>query len=123
MPLKTRAQARRYIREVARLMGLDGWTIRVDDDPPSDASASASVYATYGRKMARVWLSGAFFRADSEEQRYVCCHELLHCHHAQADRLVVDHLGEQVREAWSLAMEYAIDGVASGYARLLPLPK
>lgn len=123
MPLRTRSQAQRYFRSLARPMGLADWTIVVDGGPPPDESAMASVRCTPGQKHARVWLAGDFFRSSPEEQRHSACHELIHCHHAHADHLADGFLGDEAFDAWVLAMEYAVDGVAAGYARLLPVPK
>ncbi len=93
MTLKTHAQAKRYTAKLAKLMGLSEWTIHVSTDPPEDNESAAEVYCVYGRKYALIRLSVNYYRCSATEQRQVICHELLHCHHAHADRQVLGQQG------------------------------
>lgn len=122
MPLTTRAQAKRYVASMARLMGLSDWVLIVSNEDPPEGSSGA-VGCTPGRKVATIYFSESFYDDDDADQRNTVVHELLHCHHAHPDHIAVECLERGERDAWRLAMEYSVDAVATSWAKLLPLPK
>ncbi len=121
MPLKTKPQARRYIRKIADLMGMKDWEVKLQETA-SEEGLSGSVQPIEGRKVAIMWLGVSFWLEAAEGQRNTICHELLHCHHAAADIIAITAMHHEVEPQWRLAMEYGIDGVATAWARMLPLP-
>jgi hypothetical protein len=117
------ARAAAYLARLKDLVGLKDWQVELAPGPPDDDDALASVRCVHGRKIAIVHLSRAFFDQDPAERRHAFVHELIHCHHAHADSFLEDVMSARDFQAWSMAMEYAIDGVASVLAPHLPLPE
>jgi hypothetical protein len=115
-----------YVRCLADEMGLRDWTVHVLDDPPDDRRKVAEADCVYGRKRINISLSDQFFRLDSEKgpdgQRQTLVHELIHAHLAPMHLLLHRILPDAQWEAYQLPMEYAVDGMAEGWARHLPLP-
>lgn len=109
-----------YIAVIAGILCLSEWTLEVDDCSPSDSDAIAAIAPCRGRKIAWIRLSDGFLNDDPESQRHTIAHELLHCHFAMITHIAEDQIKDH--RAWSLAMEYAVDGIADAIAPLLPLP-
>lgn len=123
MALEDHEHAQVYLDQIAGLMGLSDWVVKVKDEGTTGEDALCEVFCTPGRKLAGVWLSEHFFAADASEQRYGIVHELLHIHHAHGDHIAEKGIRDiGLGEAWQLANEYAIDAVATVLAPLLPEP-
>lgn len=111
-----------YARRLADLMGLLDWIIGIGDEPPEPRNL-AECDARYGRKIAWIHLSESFFNSTPVRQRQTIVHELLHAHNAHAEHLLHDELSDTALRAYTLAHEYAIDGIAEAWSRSLPLPE
>jgi hypothetical protein len=112
-----------YVRELANAMGLRDWTISISVAPPSDENHIAANWATYGRKLQTLYLSERFLDSSAEEQRATLVHELVHAQFAHLHSLALRLLtSDGAKEAWTLAMEYTVDGIAEEWAKTLPLP-
>jgi hypothetical protein len=112
-----------YFRLIADSFGLKDWEFRISDEPPDSPSAFAEIQPCKGRKLATILLSGVFLGAKREEQRITAIHELLHCHYDLADRIVLNTLTGPEITAYRLALELAVDGIATAIASKFPLPK
>lgn len=111
-----------YLRCLADKMGLRDWTVGIDDDPPDD-NHRAEASCAYGRKHIWIQVSESFLDCKEEDQRQTLVHELLHCHFAAMHHVLCRSLGQaDVFEAYKLAMEYGVDGIAEEWAKHLPLP-
>lgn len=110
-----------YLRALADLMGLRDWTVGINHEPP-DPRHLAECDARFGRKIAWIHLSEAFLNAPPDRQRQTLGHELLHAHTAHLEHLMHGELTEPGYRAFTLALEYAIDGIAEEWAKSLPLP-
>lgn len=117
----TRSDFAPYLRTLADRMGLAHWTIEVSDELPKD-SAYACVNAWFGRHGATIRISDKLVSETPEEQRYSCVHELVHCHLAHVSRLSETEITGKAHEAWTIANEYAVDGLAKVIAASMPLP-
>lgn len=110
-----------YLRNLADRMGLRDWKISIHEDPP-DASNVAECDARFGRKIAWIYLSETFLRSEPDRQRQTLVHELLHAHTAHLNHLMQGELTEPGCRAFSLSLEYVVDGIAEEWAKTLPLP-
>ena len=108
-----------YVRQLADLMALKDWQVTIHEDLPSDGGF-ASVDPPHGRKITNLRLSEEFLNDTSEIQRQTVVHELVHC--LQAPFLRSLEVEGCERPAVKLAMEYATDAIADGWAPFLPLP-
>ena len=108
-----------YVRQIADTIGLKDWAIKLPDELPA-GDAIASVYPCAGRKIGTLRLSEDFLDYPPEKQRQVLVHELIHCHAATYIRAV--EIRTDKDPVLTLLMEYMTDGLADGFAHLLPLP-
>lgn len=118
----------RYIRWVANEMELRDWTIEVLRTP-SEEGTYATIFPTFGRKIATLKLDPNFRTYDAEIQRHTIVHELVHCHLEPAANMVYkdleEYLGKQTDQVfWNgfkRQIEYGVDGLASAIAKHMPL--
>jgi hypothetical protein len=121
-----------YIRRVADMVGLTDWTflVVIDDDCELDDDTGAHCHPIYGRRHARITLCADWHELDADAQRYIVCHELMHCHFAIPGALVCDDLGQHLSQSvydtftasFRREMEHGIDAVATVVALSVPLP-
>ncbi len=124
---KTELQA--YINQLKDLMALKDWRVDLLDELCSE-DAFADIAPVDGRKWAKLRVSAGFFTEPSEQQRLEICHELIHCHVHPISTLVREDIAvsfggdahQVVKNAYCDRMEYAVDGIADGWAPFLPLP-
>lgn len=110
-----------YLRCLADMMGLRDWTVTVTNEAFDDVNAKADQPS--GRKIHWVSLGEPFLDSPPEEQRQTLVHELIHAHLAPMHHFLCRELGDgAAMEAYRLWMEYAVDGMADEWAKLLPLP-
>lgn len=121
---------RGYLRVLADKMELRDWSVDFADEAPFDSDdAEAQSHCGYGRKTMTVRVSRGFQDHAPERQRASMVHELLHCHTTRTFQLMKTALGE-VNKQWfqaldcavTMDLEYAIDAIADGWAKTLPLP-
>jgi hypothetical protein len=110
-----------YVRALADLMELRDWTVSVDDSAPDDGMM-ASVHCAYGRKNLTISLSDGFLDEPEGRQRQTVAHELVHAHLQPMHQMLHGELQSSAFAAYKLPMEYAVDAIAEGWARHLPLP-
>ena len=110
-----------YLRDLADRMGLRDWSLTIGDGPPR-SGAEASVYMPYAIRHGKVYLSEEFLDKPADEQRATLAHELLHLHFAAMDGIVRDGLPKDLHSAYDRIWEYAVDAIAEGWAKTLPLP-
>jgi hypothetical protein len=122
LPTRDRLDYQPYFRAIADRLHLRDWRVEVTDDPTDSTNAEAQCVLVYGRKWIRIRLSEKFLRDDEDRQRHTTTHELLHAHHATADRIAEDKLPADTYPAYLQSLEYGIDGLADAIAPLLPLP-
>lgn len=118
----------RYISALADAVGLRDWSISLQDDPCAD-DVNGTCQCVYGRRVASIALSRNWMNADEYDLRETIVHELLHCH---TDPItyplagIEDHLGSSLHthlvSSQALALELAVDAIASAFAPRLPLP-
>lgn len=111
-----------YVDALAARMRLGHWTLEVLDEEPENDTALASIRPWHGRFGAYIRFADNHLTNPPADQRYAVVHELVHCYHAQADRLIRPDLGTATETAWVLASEYAVDQIASVIAPFMPLP-
>ncbi len=109
-----------YFDALAQKLALKDWTVIVKDEGPDDGDAQAQSFLTYGRRRTRIYLSEGFLKDKESGQRHTACHELIHCHLDQLERMVVDT--PEMRKAARLCLELAVDALADAIAPLMPLP-
>jgi hypothetical protein len=122
-----------HVLMVAKKLGLGNWMIVVNDAPPRDEDATATMNSRVGQRFAGIWLSDKFLDPDhpalSDEIRSQCLiHEVLHLHFEDAWHLVEDvtdnELGKQaahaVQHVFRGMMEVAIDQLAWSLVDFLP---
>jgi hypothetical protein len=109
-----------YARDLADRLGLRDWRVAVSDDPPEDPGATASIECVEGRRLAILRLSDRFLAGRPADQRQTVTHELIHCHLAPLDQVV---MAAGLSDPWvRVILEYAIDGLAAAVAPMLPIP-
>jgi hypothetical protein len=111
-----------YLRALADRMGLRDWTVCLLDAPPDDPNHGAENDCRYGRKRVNVCVNEAFLGQPPEAQRETIVHELVHAHMAPMHLYLHRVLDDHEFEAYRLAMEYAVDGIAEALALHMPLP-
>jgi hypothetical protein len=108
-----------YVRWIADLTALKDWQIDIEEAPPRDETI-ASCWPCEGRKIGTFRLSESFLDSTPSKQRHAIVHELIHLHHGAYVHAVeskTDHC-----KVLALLDEYTVDGLADGFAHLLPLP-
>lgn len=123
-----------YLGHLADLMGLRDWTIGLANDPPQSDPHDGHIVegeclVSYGRKVAMIAVPANWDDQAPDELRRVLVHELIHCHqepvqwafNTAANRLGFE-AGSVARDAFTGAFEVAVDGIATAWARTLPLP-
>lgn len=117
-----------YVRHIANQLGLRDWTITLMHDFADD-DCMAQVHCIHARKVANIRFATDFHTYTPEQVRHTVVHELTHCHTTHMDKLIEAQSGplglqayEQLCNAWNLAHEYAVDGIADALSMLLPLP-
>jgi hypothetical protein len=125
---KTYRSLARYVDAIAADFGLRDWEITILDETPDSATAIASCEAVFGRRVAHLRFSHAFFHSPPEDQRNTVIHELLHAHLAATDQAVEDHVGLLgsesrviARNTYNTTREYAVDALAAAIADKYPL--
>lgn len=121
-----------YLRQLADLMQLKDWDIKLERDRPEDKQAWASVEVC--RQHATAWVRvfwPEFFEVRTpEEQRRDVVHELLHCHLDRIHHLVSmlcdihpeKQAGDFAKEQHRIEVEFVSDDLARVIAPYLPLP-
>lgn len=109
-----------YVRRIADMIAMRDWTVAISEEAPSGDDSIASVNCCDGRKVATLRFSNGFFFDTRAEQRQTVLHELIHCHFAP----FYETAKRKTRgdATIHMLMEYAVDGLADGFAPLLPLP-
>jgi hypothetical protein len=118
-----------YIRFAADELGLRDWFFFLHKGPPTREHNLAQTEVWGDSKTTEVWFAPAFFNLGPRMQVELVCHELLHWHTDQMDRLVGSvmsgHLSreaaEVMRTAFGQRMEFVIDGIAQAFSRKLPV--
>lgn len=118
-----------YIIELASLLNLGQWTIKISPLPPEDSDALATCRVTAGQQLATIRLSPSIIATDPDEQRSCILHELIHIH-LWAVGEVAEHafpaLGTTAaavfEAAHDLAVERATDALSIAIAPFFPLP-
>jgi len=118
-----------YIRQMADLMGLKDWTVKLNDDPPENPNHAACIDTRYGRKLANISVPVDWVNEPPERFRATICHELIHCF-LNPFRDSIDNVQSLVGElvyrplynTLTDQIEYATDGIATAWAEKLPLP-
>lgn len=117
-----------YLRQLADLLHLRDWDVRLQEVPCAD-HLQASVELIYGRKVARVWLCHDWDGLDAHLQRQTMIHELLHLH-INPIKHVYEGIQRDRSKGWLALgytalveqLEYAVDGIATAIADHYPLP-
>lgn len=128
MDRKRRRYWGRYLRDLADRMELRDWTVTTMHRPAEERHA-ASCTCIYGRKVIEVHFGIGFDKSSPDDQRQTLVHELLHAHMALAQRPLID-ARDNISKTWvsmlesnvMTGIEYAIDAIADGWAKHLPLP-
>lgn len=118
--LKTRKEFEPYVRLLADRLGLKDWSFEVEDYEPNNCEAIAAIHIVTGRKFAVIRFRADLLKETPQQQRHTVIHELIHAHFALVNGFVCG--GGQPGESLSLALEYAVDGLADAVAPLMPLP-
>lgn len=116
-----------YVRYAADRMGLRDWQFELSDEPAKDDKiASTEVWGD--SVTATLYLGPAFWTHGPRMQRETIVHELVHWHTDKVFRQHRDVASRLGPEAFNVAMdafdrvhELAVDGIASAWARTLPL--
>lgn len=116
-----------YVSCIASKLELRDWTITVNRRPCDDG-AYATIYPTYGRKVADVHFVENFRDLDRDVQRHTVVHELVHCHLESAANMVYRDVEAIVGKPADLVfysgfkrqMEYGVDGLATALAQHMP---
>ncbi len=125
---KTKPLLNRYVGQLADLMGLSEWRLRLGDDD-ADQGNGADVSVIYGMQSATIRFDPEWPDWEPEQLRHYTAHELIHCHTERIDwavQNIKDGLGHIGWNIFSLsfkdAEEQAIDNIAWAWAQTLPLP-
>lgn len=115
-----------YVSQLANLMGLGDWEITVSANAPDEDYAT--VNPVYGQRKALLALDPEWASLTRSTLRWVLVHELVHLHLARLKVGVENYLGRLVeemrpaaQEALNSEVEYAVDAIATAWARRLPL--
>lgn len=122
-----------YLRYLADHIGLRDWFLIRSHETTVDAgwSKDAAAYCdpTSGRKRATIGFAPDWSTFDDDDLRWICVHELLHCHFAQI-RVPLYEIREDIGrllfqpvwDATTEALEICLDGIAYELAIRLPTP-
>lgn len=118
----------KYIRFAADRLGLRDWQFFIRHHPiPADDDALASVTCIHGQRRATIRLNQEFADSSEPRQRHALIHELLHCHMDGMQEVIwtINTLVGQpaytaIRESHNLAVEFAVDAIATEVAKMLP---
>lgn len=118
-----------YIVHLRDLLKLSEWRVFLSNALPDGPDAHAQIECTYGRRSATIRVCHDWEQSTPEDQRNAITHELLHCYFTPIQS-VMNRAGEVFGDQASIVsayhleqMEYAIDGIATAIAPLLPLPE
>lgn len=118
----------KYMAYLAEEVGLRDWSISLSDDPCDDVLAG-TCQPIRGRRVACIALNSAWMDADPCDLRETIVHELLHCHTepityplASLRDLVGSVIHDHLETTQSMALEFAVDAIASSFARRLMMP-
>jgi hypothetical protein len=117
----------RYISDLAALLGLDGWTIVLSDDPADDGSY-ADIQVVYGQRCATIRVAPEWRTWPPELLRSTIVHELFHCHLEPVCELASDLFDTMTKKpapanaAVHYLIERTVDVLAESIAPYLPLP-
>lgn len=125
-----------YILEIAAILKVGDWVVVVNDDPPRDERAAASMNSLNGQQFAGVWLSDRMLdpkdpHMNDELRSQVLIHEVLHLHFESmwhfVESMTDNELGKQARSLFQHVyrekMEVAIDQLSWALVDYLPLFK
>ena len=136
MKKKDRQEVGNYVRGIADLMGLRDWEFRIDFDAGDERESNianmvelAYVEPSYGRKLAHLHLHPDLRDMDPNQIRMIVAHEMVHCHLAAVQDQCEDDLEKVLgmyadilfHKAFRRNLEYAVDGIATAWAEMLPL--
>jgi hypothetical protein len=118
-----------YIKQLADLLGLEGWEIIVDKKP-ANKGEYANISAVYGQRRAVLRLAKNHADWTPECVRSTLVHELMHCHLEPISQLAHDLLAVTAGErslavantALSFLLEQTVDNISTAVARAMPLP-
>ncbi len=122
-----------YIGSLADRMGLQDWAFElshepIEGEPHEDNVVQAQCHVSYGRKHACIQIAENWYSWSACELRRVVVHELVHSHFEHCRWVFHTALGGQslaakmaLEDAFTHAMEMAIDGIAVAWAERLPL--
>ena len=110
-----------YLRQLANMIALKDWRIEIREEPPEHREADASIRLIYGRKFAIIAMSESFLNLSPEDQRKSLIHELIHCHVEQMWEFALERMPSDMESSFKRIAEYAVDGLADGFASHLPL--
>lgn len=116
-----------YVRWVANEMELRDWTINVLYRP-CENDAYATIYPTFGRKVADIHFHEDFRGYSADVQRHTVVHELVHLHVEAAGNMVRRDLETLLGQGADLIfwngfkrqLEYGVDGIAMAIAKHMP---
>lgn len=124
----------KYLLDIAKLLNLAEWLIVVNDDPPNDEHASATINSRSGQRFAGVWVSDEFLdpastKFNAELRTQTLIHEVLHLHFEDAWHFIDDYadneLGRVIRplfqNTYRYKMEVGVDQLAWALVGMLPL--
>src|SRR5687768_9518251 len=77
-----------YVNEVAALLCLKDWTVRLVEDHPNNMGALAEIEPVDSRRYALMRLCAHWPDMAPEKQRHSIVHELLHLHHIGASDII-----------------------------------
>jgi hypothetical protein len=118
-----------YLRELADLMGLKDWGIRLMDGTPESDDAFAEVQSYPMLRRADIRVINEWADAEPEVFRHYMAHELIHAHFEPLEqplRYLSNTIGRVVFDVtyatYCDAEETAVDSIAVAWAKTLPLP-
>jgi hypothetical protein len=131
--VSTHAQRRAletYWERIARIFGIEGWVLTVDDASPPDDSEAAT-FLVNNENTARLHVPEAFWSRTPESQRILVAHEALHLlfdrplidFRAAVEKVVPQYLADALEEQAVRQQERAIEQLARSVAHNLPMPK
>lgn len=133
LSVKNHAALVGYVREIAAVLGLSHWSLRLPADEYAEDGTHAHCESIEGRHYSTIRFARNFLESDDAEVRYVVTHELLHCHTADLSDCVSHDLRavrsmsrselRLFRAGFARREEYLVDALASVIAPMLPLPK
>ena len=111
-----------YASELARLMRLVDWSLKIAHEPSPLENVAALIELTYGQKRGIIYLSDVFHKYSREDQRRYLVHELVHCHIEPTVMPMKSLIKKDAWAVWTCAFEYSTDSLADVIAPLMPLP-